>query len=67
MKGYGDDDAEAAEVEQSLMVEEATETLDKSPRANRKSLIGATAPPIDVGPLSPTLERTEVKKDDLFE
>lgn len=67
MKGFDHND-EGAEVEHGLMVEEATETLDnKSPRAHRKSLIGAAAPPIDVGPLSPTLERTEAKKNDRFE
>jgi hypothetical protein len=38
-------------------VEEATETLDASPRAHRKSLIGAAAPHMDLGPLSPRLER----------
>ncbi|KAF1966069.1 hypothetical protein BU23DRAFT_544960 [Bimuria novae-zelandiae CBS 107.79] len=46
--------------------DEATETLDASPRAHRKSLVGAVAPNIDVGPLSPALERT-LEKDDLFE
>ncbi|KAF2188296.1 hypothetical protein K469DRAFT_566975 [Zopfia rhizophila CBS 207.26] len=68
-RGYHDGEDEGTEVEQSLMVEEATETLDKSPRGNRKSLIGAAAPPIDVGPLSPMLERREgeEKKDDQFE
>ncbi|KAF1955887.1 hypothetical protein CC80DRAFT_446826 [Byssothecium circinans] len=51
-------------VEHSV-VEIATETLDKSPRAHRKSLIGAVAPALamDVAPLSPRLER----KDDNFE
>jgi hypothetical protein len=44
-------------------VEEATETLDTSPRLHRKSLIGAAAPPIDVGPLSPTLERSKEQAD----
>ncbi|KAL1605570.1 hypothetical protein SLS59_003372 [Nothophoma quercina] len=46
-------------------VEEVAETLDKSPRLNRKSLIG---PPQggDVGPLSPALERGE-KSDPLAE
>ncbi|ORY09640.1 ER-golgi trafficking TRAPP I complex 85 kDa subunit-domain-containing protein [Clohesyomyces aquaticus] len=56
-------------LERSLLVEEATETLDKSPRSHRKSLIGASAPqPIDVGPRSPMLERGEaLKMDDRFE
>ncbi|KAF2121513.1 ER-golgi trafficking TRAPP I complex 85 kDa subunit-domain-containing protein [Lophiotrema nucula] len=65
--GYSsEDDGEGTEVEQSI-VEEATETLDASPRLHRKSLIGAAAPPVDMGPLSPTLERTEQEPDDLFE
>jgi hypothetical protein len=68
LKGYDEDEEQDAEVESNLDIEEATETLDnKSPRANRKSLIGAVAPPIDVGPPSPLLERAEVKSDDLFE
>jgi hypothetical protein len=66
MRGFEHNDVDDT-VERSLMVEEATETLDKSPRAHRKSLIGAGAPPIDVGPLSPTLERTQDKGDDLFD
>ncbi|KAF2199537.1 hypothetical protein GQ43DRAFT_112884 [Delitschia confertaspora ATCC 74209] len=57
--------------QQRLAVEEVSETLDKSPKAHRKSLLGAAAPPIDVGPLSPSLARTrereEEKKDDQFE
>lgn len=67
--GEGSEDGEAeegGEVGRGLLVEEATETLDASPRAQRKSLIGAVAPNIDVGPLSPTLERSP-EKDDLFE
>ncbi|KAF1919647.1 ER-golgi trafficking TRAPP I complex 85 kDa subunit-domain-containing protein [Ampelomyces quisqualis] len=44
-------------------VEEATETLDTSPRLHRKSLIGAAAPPIDGGPLSPALERSKDQAD----
>lgn len=44
-------------------VEEATELLDTSPRMHRKSLIGAIAPPIDVGPLSPALERSKEQVD----
>ncbi|KAF2265754.1 hypothetical protein CC78DRAFT_615597 [Lojkania enalia] len=63
-EGSGEDGAEG--VEQSLVVEEA-ETLDASPRAHRKSLIGAVAPPMDVGPLSPMLERSEERRDDQFE
>lgn len=61
--GDGEDDADG---EQSMLVEEATETLDASPRAHRRSLVGAVAPNIDAGPLSPTLERNP-EKDDLFE
>ena len=62
------DDAE--EGEHSFAVEEATETLDTSPRAHRKSLIGAAAPlPMDMGPLSPRLERGKEgeKASDNFE
>ncbi|KAF2019907.1 hypothetical protein BU24DRAFT_448292 [Aaosphaeria arxii CBS 175.79] len=66
IKGY-DEDQEDSIVDPSLIVEEATETLDTVSRPQRKSLIGATAPPIDVGPLSPTLERSEKKEDDNFE
>lgn len=70
MKGLDNDGADLM-AEENIEVEEATETLDRSPRAQRKSLIGATAPLIefDVGPLSPALERTEVKgkAEDLFE
>ena len=59
-QGYiADEDRQEAEGMPSLDVEEATETLDTSPRMHRKSLIGAAAPPIDVGPLSPALERKE--------
>jgi hypothetical protein len=67
MQGLGQDEDVPEIIEQSLMVEE-TETLDKSPRAHRHSLIGGTTvPPIDVGPLSPALDRHEAKKGDLFE
>jgi hypothetical protein len=68
MRGFNNDDEgeDTPTVEQSLMVEEA-ETLDKSPRLHRKSLVGPAAPAIDLGPLSPALDRTEEKKDDLFE
>lgn len=60
-QGYsaGDDDEVDRDQMQSPDVEEATETLDVSPRLNRKSLIGAVAPPIDVSPLSPALERSK--------
>ncbi|KAF9739547.1 hypothetical protein PMIN06_006994 [Paraphaeosphaeria minitans] len=64
-RGLGEDD-EVEEMQQSLLVEEATETLDASPRAHRRSLVGAVAPNIDTGPLSPTLERMP-ETDDLFE
>ncbi|KAF2739037.1 hypothetical protein EJ04DRAFT_458466 [Polyplosphaeria fusca] len=63
-----DDEQNENDVEDSLVVEEATETLDTNPRIHRKSLIGAAPPLMDVGPLSPTLERgEEIKKDDQFE
>ncbi|CAI6332518.1 unnamed protein product [Periconia digitata] len=57
--------------EKRLVVEdEALETLDTSPRQHRKSLIGVPAPAVDVGPLSPRVDRKtqdgEVK-DDHFE
>jgi hypothetical protein len=59
-QGYGNEHEERSEDGmQSPEVEEATETLDASPRAHRKSLIGAAAPPSDVGPLSPALERSK--------
>ncbi|CAO2654687.1 Nn.00g114200.m01.CDS01 [Neocucurbitaria sp. VM-36] len=59
-KGYNaDEDTQEAEGTPSPDVEEATETLDTSPRMHRKSLIGVAAPPIDVGLLSPALERKE--------
>jgi hypothetical protein len=59
-QGYGTEAEESdAEDMQSPDVEEATETLDASPRAHRKSLIGAAAPPMDGGPLSPALERSK--------
>jgi len=60
---------EGEEGEQSLLVEDATESLDTSPRAHRKSLIGAAAPPMDMGPLSPRLERSNdtEKAHDNFE
>jgi trafficking protein particle complex subunit 8 len=68
MRGFDGEDDEVTQAEHSLEVEEATETLDKSPRAHRKSLIGPAAP-IDAGPLSPALERRaeEEKRTDLFE
>jgi len=62
----GDHDDDDADTAREFPVEEATETLDASPRAQRKSLVGAVAPNIDAGPLSPTLERS-AEKDDLFE
>jgi hypothetical protein len=59
-QGYGDElEERSVDGLQSPEVEEATETLDASPRAHRKSLIGAAAPPSDVGP---ALERS---KEDL--
>jgi tetratricopeptide (TPR) repeat protein len=64
-----DQEEQIPDVEQSLMVEQTeTEALDISPRPHRHSLIGGgSAPPIDVGPRSPALDRHEEKKDDLFE
>lgn len=71
-QGYveGGDEDEGGEGKEGAIaeaVEEVAETLDKSPRAHRKSLIapvpGAGA---DVGPLSPALERGE-KSDPLAE
>ncbi|KAF2031555.1 hypothetical protein EK21DRAFT_63187 [Setomelanomma holmii] len=61
-QGY-DGDREEEDGVQSPEVEEATETLDISPRLHRKSLIGAPAPSIDAGPLSPALERSDDKTD----
>ena len=61
-QGY-DVDRDEEDGVQSPEVEEATETLDVSPRLHRKSLIGATAPSIDAGPLSPALERSDEKTD----
>ncbi|KAF2873380.1 ER-golgi trafficking TRAPP I complex 85 kDa subunit-domain-containing protein [Massariosphaeria phaeospora] len=65
-KGFDDgddDDDDDAGAEQSLEVEEATETLDASPRAHRKSLIGGAVPAMDVGPRSPVKERSS--RDDV--
>ena len=54
----GEEGEEGHDEEGEAEVEEATEAFDKSPRAHRKSLIGAAAPLIDVGgPRSPMLER----------
>lgn len=62
----GDDDGADGELAHAdVDVEVVSETLDASPRAHRKSLVGGVAPNIDAGPLSPALERTE--KDDSFE
>lgn len=66
IKGLDNEENDSV-TDSNLEVEEATETFDHSPRAQRKSLIGATAPSIDVGPLSPALERGELKVDDHFE
>lgn len=63
-QGYGvEQEGEDGDEAQSPEVEEATETLDVSPRLHRKSLIGAVAPAIDVGPLSPALERSKEQGD----
>jgi hypothetical protein len=65
-QGYveGRDEDEVDEKE-GRDVDEVAETLDKSPRAHRKSLINAV-PGGDAGPLSPALERGE-KTDPLAE
>ena len=66
-----DEGVEEEVAQQSLMVEEVSENMNKSPKAHRKSLIGAPAALIDVGPLAPNLdrerEREEEKKGDQFE
>jgi trafficking protein particle complex subunit 8 len=65
-QGYA---ASAQDGEQSRMqspeVEEATETLDASPRLHRKSLIGVAAPPIDLG--DKTKDSLDTKSDEGFE
>jgi hypothetical protein len=61
-QGYGaDQEGQDDDDLQSPEVEEATETLDASPRLHRKSLIGVAAP--DLGPLSPALERSKEQLD----
>jgi hypothetical protein len=60
------DEKDDIEREVDVDVEEVAETLDKSPRAHRKSLI-APAQGGDVGPLSPALERSGEKSDPLAE
>jgi hypothetical protein len=63
-QGYGMAQADYNEDDiQSPEVEEATESLDTSPRLHRKSLIGAAAPSLDGGPLSPALERPKEQLD----
>jgi hypothetical protein len=63
-QGYNAEANEQGEEEaDSLAVEEATETLDASPRLNRKSLIGAAAPSLNVAPLSPGHQRTQQEVD----
>jgi hypothetical protein len=59
-EGAGDDE----EGRGSPEVEEEAETLDTSPRLHRKSLIGAKVPSgLEVGPLSPALERPKGEVD----
>ncbi|CBX93716.1 hypothetical protein IAQ61_003603 [Plenodomus lingam] len=59
----GRGEGHAGDAQMGLEVDEAMETLDSSPRMNRKSLIGAAAPVLrDDGSSSPTLER---RKDEL--
>ncbi|KAL5113194.1 hypothetical protein ACEQ8H_008941 [Pleosporales sp. CAS-2024a] len=55
----GDDEAGSPSHE----IEEATETLDATPRLHRQSLIAAAAPSLDVGPLNPALERCKQQLD----
>ena len=65
LEGY--DEADPLGAHADALVEEVSETLDASPRAHRRSLVGGALPPnIDAGPLSPALERSP-EKDDLFE
>ncbi|KAG9202925.1 hypothetical protein G6514_003706 [Epicoccum nigrum] len=68
-QGYGDgrdEEDEARGEGHADRVEEEKESLDKSPRAHRKSLIVGGAPPEVGGLLSPALERGE-KSDPLAE
>lgn len=58
-------DEEDVDDKEDAEVEEVAETLDKSPRAHRKSLINPVQGG-DIGPLSPALERGE-KSDPLAE
>jgi hypothetical protein len=62
-QGYSGERDEEEEDVPSPEVEEATETLDTSPRLQRKSLIGAAVPLLDSGPLSPALERPKEQID----
>jgi len=62
-QGYDAEQEDSDEDVHSPEVEEATETLDTSPRLHRKSLIGAAAPLLDTGPLSPALERSKEQVD----
>ncbi|KAF1944338.1 hypothetical protein EJ02DRAFT_464179 [Clathrospora elynae] len=68
-KGYSSElDGEGEEEDGSQSpeaadVEVVTETLDKSPRLHRKSLVGAQVPSVDVGPLSPSRERPKGEVD----
>jgi hypothetical protein len=62
-QGYDGEQEDSDEDVQSPEVEEATETLDTSPRLHRKSLIGAATPLIDAGSLSPALERPKEQLD----
>ncbi|KAF2273024.1 uncharacterized protein EI97DRAFT_192921 [Westerdykella ornata] len=68
IRGLESEEGAEEEVEESVVVEE-TETLDKSPRMHRRSLIGAVAPATDLAGLTPGLEREreEEKKADHFE
>jgi hypothetical protein len=65
-QGYSSEHEEGGEEEGGMHspdIEEEAETLDTSPRLHRKSLIGAKAPAVDVGPLSPALERPKGEVD----
>jgi hypothetical protein len=63
----GRDDDDGSDDKDEGDVEEVAETLDKSPRAHRKSLIVPSQGAGDAGPLSPALERASEKGDPLAE
>jgi hypothetical protein len=59
LANQGFDGAGGEEEEEEAQSEEVFETLDASPRAHRKSLIGSAVPSVDGGALSPALERRD--------